>query len=63
MHLTRISDDEEIRIGDQLAVQYSSGQPSLTPEEIALVDLDDITGVAPSTLVMAAEYASQVFTY
>jgi predicted Zn-dependent protease len=37
MHLTRISDDEEIRIGDQLAAQYTSAQQaSLMPAEAAL---------------------------
>jgi predicted Zn-dependent protease len=36
MHLTRISADEEIRIGDQLAAQYTSAQRSLTPEESAM---------------------------
>jgi predicted Zn-dependent protease len=37
MHFTRVSDDEEIRIGDQLAERYASIQPAMTPEQEALV--------------------------
>jgi predicted Zn-dependent protease len=36
MRLTRLSDDEEIAIGSQLAEQYSTGTPQLSPEELGL---------------------------
>jgi predicted Zn-dependent protease len=36
MRLTRLSDDEEIAIGDQLAAQYSVSNVKLNPEEQAL---------------------------
>jgi predicted Zn-dependent protease len=36
MHVTRLSDDEEIRIGDEMAKQYQASESSLTPEERAL---------------------------
>jgi predicted Zn-dependent protease len=36
MHLTRLSDDEEIAIGNQLSEQYSAGSAQLSPEELAL---------------------------
>lgn len=36
MRLTRLSDDEEITIGRELAQQYSISDPHLTPEELAL---------------------------
>jgi predicted Zn-dependent protease len=36
MRLTRLSDDEEIALGKELAAQYSSNPPQLTPEEHAL---------------------------
>lgn len=35
MHFTRLSDEEEIRIGNQLASQYSAVNAKLTPEEQA----------------------------
>ena len=36
MRLTRLSDDEEIAIGSQLADQYSAGTTQLSPEELGL---------------------------
>jgi predicted Zn-dependent protease len=36
MHLTRISDDEEVRIGDELAPRYENSQPADSPESKAL---------------------------
>ncbi len=36
LRASRISDDEETRIGDELAAQYGSVQPALTPEARAL---------------------------
>ena len=36
MRLTRLSDDEEIAIGNQLADQYSAGTTHLSPEELGL---------------------------
>jgi len=36
MHLTRISDEEETRIGDQLAQQYISAEPAKTAENAAM---------------------------
>ena len=36
MRLTRLSDDEEIAIGNQLADQYSAGAAQLSPEELGL---------------------------
>jgi len=36
MHFTRISDDEEVRIGNQLAQQYVSADPLQTPESRAM---------------------------
>jgi predicted Zn-dependent protease len=36
MRFTRISDDEEIKIGDELAVQYSISDAALSPEEQGL---------------------------
>ena len=36
MHLTRISDEQEIRIGDELAQQYASAQPAQTAERSAM---------------------------
>jgi predicted Zn-dependent protease len=36
MRLTRLSDDEEIAIGNQLAEQYSSVTAQLSPEELGL---------------------------
>ena len=36
MHMTRLSDGEEIRIGDQLAAQYGAGQDASEPESKAL---------------------------
>jgi predicted Zn-dependent protease len=36
MRLTRLSDDEEIAIGNQLANQYSAATPQLSPEELGL---------------------------
>src|SRR5271156_4257600 len=35
MHFTRISDESEVCIGDQLAQQYIHGQRDLTPEKEA----------------------------
>ena len=39
MRLTRLSDDEEIAIGNQLADQYSAGTTQLSPEELGLREL------------------------
>ncbi|MGO9340688.1 MAG: M48 family metalloprotease [Terracidiphilus sp.] len=36
MHLTRLSDDDEARIGDELAQQYLSAQPNQTREMAAM---------------------------
>jgi predicted Zn-dependent protease len=36
MRLTRLSDDEEIAIGSQLADQYSAGTTQVSPEELGL---------------------------
>jgi predicted Zn-dependent protease len=36
MRVSRISDDEETRIGDELTAQYETAQPSQTPETQAL---------------------------
>ena len=36
MNLTRLSDDEEVRIGDRLAAQYEAMQPASDPESKAL---------------------------
>ncbi len=36
MHFTRISDDQETRIGDELAQQYASAQPAQTAEMAAM---------------------------
>jgi predicted Zn-dependent protease len=36
MRISRISDNEETRIGDELAAQYETAQPAQTPEEEAL---------------------------
>ncbi len=36
MRLTRLSDDEEVAIGNQLADQYSAGTTQLSPEELGL---------------------------
>jgi predicted Zn-dependent protease len=36
MRLTRLPDDEEIAIGNQLAEQYSTGRTRLNPQEVAL---------------------------
>jgi predicted Zn-dependent protease len=36
MHFTRISDEQETRIGDELAQQYASAQPAQTPEMAAM---------------------------
>ena len=36
MRLTRLSDDEEIAIGSQLADQYSAGTTQLSPQELGL---------------------------
>jgi predicted Zn-dependent protease len=36
MHVTRISDTEETRIGDELAARYGAEQPLQTPEDQAL---------------------------
>jgi len=36
MHLTRISDEEETRIGDELAQQYTSAEPAKTAEDAAI---------------------------
>ena len=36
MHFTRISDDQETRIGDELAQQYASAQPTQTAEMAAM---------------------------
>ena len=36
MHFTRISDDEEIKIGNELATRYSQNDKELTPEEQGL---------------------------
>ncbi|HTM36599.1 MAG TPA: M48 family metalloprotease [Terriglobales bacterium] len=38
MHFTRTSDEEEIKIGNQLAARYSSYQEKFSPEEQALAD-------------------------
>ncbi len=38
MHFTRISDDEEIKIGNELAARYSHNQEELSPEEQGLAD-------------------------
>lgn len=44
LHLTRISDDEEINIGNQVAAQYNSVPQSPTPEETALEQYVDEVG-------------------
>jgi predicted Zn-dependent protease len=44
MHLTRISDAEEVQIGDELAEQYVSARPALTPEERAQEQYVDEVG-------------------
>jgi beta-barrel assembly-enhancing protease len=45
MHFTRISDDQEMRIGDELAQQYASVQPTQTSESEAMQRyLDEIGG-------------------
>jgi predicted Zn-dependent protease len=36
MHVTRIPDDEEVRIGENMAKQYEAAESSFTPEEKAL---------------------------
>ena len=36
MRLTRLSDEEEIAVGNELAAQYSIGDTNLSPEELAL---------------------------
>jgi predicted Zn-dependent protease len=36
MHLTRLSDDQETRIGDELAQRYASAQPAQTAEMAAM---------------------------
>ena len=36
MHVTRIPDDEEVRIGENMAKQYEASESSFTPEEKAL---------------------------
>jgi predicted Zn-dependent protease len=38
MHFTRISDDEEIKIGNDLAARYLTYQETLSPEEQGLAD-------------------------
>lgn len=45
MHLTRISDTEEMQIGNKLAEDYSSPGPAQTPEERALEEyLNEVGG-------------------
>lgn len=45
MHLTRISDAEEVQIGDELAEQYTAANPAATPEERAEEDyLNEVGG-------------------
>src|ERR1700746_1058427 len=36
MRLTRLSDDEEIAVGNELAEQYSINSAKMSPEELAL---------------------------
>ena len=36
MRLTRLSDDEEIAVGSELATQYSINDAKMSPEELAL---------------------------
>ena len=38
MRLTRLSDQEEVAIGDELAKQYSMDEEKLSPEDLALED-------------------------
>jgi predicted Zn-dependent protease len=40
MHFTRISDDQEMRIGDELAQQYASAQPTQTAEMAATTAME-----------------------
>ena len=45
MHVTRIPDQEEVRIGEQMAKQYEAPESSFTPEEKALeVYVNEIGG-------------------
>jgi predicted Zn-dependent protease len=49
MHFTRISDGEEIKIGNELAARYSPDQEKLSPEEKGLADYVAKVGLTVSS--------------
>jgi len=49
MHFTRISDEEEIKIGNELAARYSAFQEKLSPEEQGLADYVAKVGLTVSS--------------
>jgi predicted Zn-dependent protease len=49
MHFTRLSDDEEMRIGNELAQQYISAQPDQTAEMAAMERYVNLVGTRVAT--------------